>query len=107
MHEETNKENNLDSVSFAIDHSLRSFDLDQDAKKIHIYPNPANHVLNINSYIPMEHYRIVNSSGMEMMSGRLDTTLGSLSLTSLKVGSYFLWVERDGGYKVLKFKIVR
>jgi chitodextrinase len=57
---------------------------------LNVYPNPANDILNISGLNAAATYRVINLLGQEISKGTIDN--GSLSVSSLKVGTYLLEV---------------
>jgi chitodextrinase len=57
---------------------------------VNLYPNPANDILNVSGLDAAATYRVINLLGQEISKGTIDN--GSLSVSSLNVGTYLLEV---------------
>ncbi|MCT4664420.1 MAG: choice-of-anchor J domain-containing protein [Flavobacteriales bacterium] len=73
-----------------------------DENEIAIYPNPVNDVLNINSELEVTNLRIVDAQGRTIMENIL-TSKGSIEVSELASGNYFLIGESEKGNFVRRF----
>lgn len=70
--------------------------------EIAIYPNPVNNVLNINSELEVNNLRIVDAQGRTIMENILISN-GSIEVSELASGNYFLIGESEKGNFVRRF----
>jgi chitodextrinase len=70
--------------------TARGIDTAANEIALNVYPNPANDILNISGLDAVATYRVINLLGQEISKGTIDN--GSLSVSSLKVGTYLLEV---------------
>ncbi len=71
-------------------------------EKIALYPNPVKDELNFVCNDNQTDFRIINSLGIEVTTGKVDTQLNSVDLTNYSAGLYFLSVEDNMGYRIVK-----
>ncbi len=69
---------------------------------ISIYPNPTTSILYIESDAQIGQIHLYNTFGQKIKSIRVDGTKGSLDLSDLATGAYYLRVETDKGIVVKK-----
>ena len=81
-----------------------SYDLEPDAaKKLVIYPNPVQDVLNIYFNGEIQAIRVVSLEGKEVRIGDLNETKRMLDISQLASGIYFLSVQSNGEWYPTKF----
>ena len=69
---------------------------------ISIYPNPTTSILYIESDAQIGQIHLYNTFGQKIKSIRVDGTKGSLDLSDLATGAYYLRVETDKGVVIKK-----
>ncbi len=88
-----------------VDPFLASLDLDiisgistpDKGEDLMIYPNPASGVINVFNKGNWEVYTIQNSSGKIIYSGNLDDRNGTIDISGLPAGLYFLRLQKQDG----------
>jgi hypothetical protein len=61
-----------------------------------IYPNPAKHILRINSdFSAIKEYTIFNTLGMRVQRGAMNSSEKSIDISSLSLGIYFLKIDNQ------------
>lgn len=81
-------------------------DIDREAKII-CYPNPANHLLNIdiqNMASNKYYYIIYSTSGAIANQGHMSNNTNSLDISVLQSGTYFLNITNGNSTKTVSFK---
>ena len=68
---------------------------------IHLFPNPTNAILNIESSTPIESGKIYNAQGKTIQ--HIQSNLNQIEISDLKSGIYFLEIKVNKGSQVLKF----
>jgi hypothetical protein len=78
------------------------------AKNIVIYPNPTDNILNIkiNNISGEFTYKLVNTLGQKVNSGKLFNTENSINISSLDNGIYFMKIEDISTNKYMVEKII-
>lgn len=83
--------------------SNNEFDIDGDVK---VYPNPVSNVINIDSKINIESYKLIDITGKTILENKVDALKSlSIDVSTIKTGLYFLNVRANDAEKT--FKILR
>ncbi len=70
--------------------------------QIKTYPNPVKDILIIETENPGFEYQIVNIQGSVVSNGNVYSSSSEIDFTSFPAGSYFLQVEKQHSYKIIK-----
>ena len=65
-----------------------------------IFPVPSKDIINIKNISKVLEFEIFNVTGKRIKSGK---TNGTISITSLENGIYFLKIDENNQYQVIKF----
>jgi hypothetical protein len=92
------------SECYTVDYT--GLDAEGQNQGVHVYPNPANHVLNIQ--LDQEHTRIslrvVNSMGQQVLMKKFDTLDQTrLDINRFHPGVYLLVIKSDQMDKIIRF----
>ena len=71
-----------------------------DVTMINVAPNPATEVLKINDF-DKTNYKVMNSYGMTVLTG--STENGTVNVSELANGNYFIFLTNDTGEFQAKF----
>ncbi|MEL7220078.1 MAG: T9SS type A sorting domain-containing protein, partial [Bacteroidota bacterium] len=63
---------------------------------VHIFPNPAQDVLNVRSHSEMQTIRVVSAAGQVMQQLQVEGEQKAIDISQLNPGLYYLLIEVDG-----------
>jgi len=98
----TSLDNNLASSWVASSVSLPVNEVNYDNSMIVIYPNPAKNIVTISSSRTIESLEIIDISGKQLMTSRVNTNETSVDVSNLSAGIYFVKVYSAFGVKTEK-----
>ncbi|CAL2087876.1 T9SS type A sorting domain-containing protein [Tenacibaculum sp. 190524A05c] len=103
----SNNENNISSGIIAVTTQIEFFTLGTEeillSEDIRVYPNPANHSLNLNINKKIKKIFIYNTSG-QLVSEQILNNANRVNLTNLSKGIYFLKTENPN---IKSIKIIK
>lgn len=103
----SNNENNISSGIIAVTTQIEFFTLGTEeillSEDIRVYPNPANHSLNLNTNKKIKKIFIYNTSG-QLVSEQILNNTNRVNLTNLSKGIYFLKTENPN---IKSIKIIK
>lgn len=76
--------------------------------KVTIYPNPADHILNVKFDGPLQEeltYKVYNILGQKVMEGKEYSNNFTISTEKLNSGNYFIEIQSNKHFETLKFNI--
>lgn len=89
--------NSTYSINITVEVGQSSGDLSVETteagKLLVAYPNPTNGIVQVNNVEPNSPYTLVNIEGKVLSTGQFDSTQGTIDLTNVKEGVYYLKVN--------------
>ncbi len=74
---------------------------------ISVYPNPASHALNIESSQPIQHVKVLNMLGQQVLISSASGFTTQLDISTLSVGTYIVQVHTTVGLTVKRVQVKR
>lgn len=75
---------------------------DLDMKNVVVYPNPVKDMMNVSFETAITGVAIYNMLGQQVITRPMNTNEGSIDLSSLSSGTYFVKVSADNAVKTIK-----
>jgi hypothetical protein len=73
------------------------------AEGLTVYPNPASDIININLPLGIDRVIVMEVSGKIIMDNSYNSENVSINISSLSEGIYFIKIEKDENYVIIKF----
>jgi hypothetical protein len=70
-----------------------------------VYPNPATHMITVESNITMSSVQIINHAGQVVYSSVVNGALTTVNTSNLSAGYYFVKINTDKGSRSIKFVV--
>lgn len=90
----------IDDVSLVYTAALSTIDVKKSS--IAVYPNPVKNILNLSNNEPIQTIEVFNSLGQSVLTKKLNTTEGSVDVSSLSTGNYFVEIKTQSTVENIK-----